>query len=146
MAVDLDLFAGSNFRSTIASYCNANGWKINEINDRRAIIKFDMDSGTTQTLFIIKYESTLEFSVPSGVKFSDKDDIPGWLSTTLMLDTANYKVGFWCIEKISEKYTYSIMHNADMSLLNAQYFGSVVSKLVAECDKLEQSIQRALNS
>ncbi|GIV87341.1 MAG: hypothetical protein KatS3mg054_1370 [Chloroflexus sp.] len=44
------LFSGVNFRVTIQKYCNEKGWRINDINDSRAILKFSMNSGRTQTL------------------------------------------------------------------------------------------------
>ncbi len=144
MAIDLDLFSGSNFRGTIQKYCNHLGWSINNINDRRAVLKFNANSGNTQTLFIISYQSTLEFSVPSGLKYSSIEDVPGWLSTLLLCKNSEYKVGFWCVEEIEGRKTYSIMHNAEMSLINVDYFNRVISRLVAECDDLEQVVSRAL--
>ncbi|MEG4575955.1 hypothetical protein QUA56_25305 [Microcoleus sp. N3A4] len=46
MAIDLDLFSGNNYRSTIQRYCNQLGWSISDINDRRTIMNFTMNSGT----------------------------------------------------------------------------------------------------
>jgi hypothetical protein len=146
MAIDLDLFSAINYQSTIRNYCQRLGWKIADMNNRRTILQFTMDSGTDQTLFIIAYETTLEFSCPSGIKFGDIDDIPGWLSTLLLNENSSYKVGFWSIEKIAEKYHFSIMHNAEISLIDIEYFHTVVMKLVHECDKLEQTIARAMNN
>lgn len=146
MAIDLDLFSGSNYQSTIRSYCKQVGWSIADINDRATILKFTMESGTTQTLFIIRYDNTLEFSCPSGVKFQDRDSVPGWMSTLLLCENTNYKVGFWSIEDISEQCVFSIMHNAEMSLIDASYFYKVIRQLINECDKFEQSISRYLKT
>lgn len=145
MAIDLDLFSGINYQSTIRNYCKQLGWQIAEINDRRTILKFTMESGTEQTLFIILYDNTLEFSCPSGLKFGDIEDVPGWLSTMLLDKNSNYKVGFWAIETIGGKYHFSIMHNAEISLIDVDYFRTVVLRLINECDKLEQMIAKALN-
>lgn len=144
MAIDLDLFSGNNYRSTIQRYCNQLGWRIGDINDRRTIINFTMDSGNTQTLFIIRYDTTLEFSVPSGVKFNSDNDIPGWMSTLMLKENSNYKIGFWSIEEINNRPTFSIMHNAEISLIDVSYFQKVVMKLIRECDKFEQTVSRAL--
>jgi hypothetical protein len=146
MAIDLDLFSGGNYQSTIRNYCNKLGWSINDLNDRRAILKFSMDTGSTQTLFIIRYDTTLEFSCPSGVKFREREEIPGWMSTLLLYDNATFKVGFWTIEKIGDQHMFSIMHNAEMSLMDMAYFQKVVIKLVQECDKFEQAVSRALGN
>lgn len=146
MAIDLDLFSTRNSQSTIQNYCQRLGWKIADMNNRRTILNFAMDSGTDQTLFIIAYENTLEFSCPSGIKFGDIDNIPGWLSTLLLNENSKYKVGFWSIETIAEHYHFSIMHNAEISLIDLEYFRTVVLKLINECDKLEQTIAKALNN
>jgi hypothetical protein len=59
MAVDIDLFSDRNFQSTIREYCNQSGWVISNLNSRRAILKFTANSGTTQTVFIIRHDDTL---------------------------------------------------------------------------------------
>lgn len=144
MAIDLDLFSSSNFRSTIQRYCNQLGWRISDLNDRRAILKFNADSGNTQTLFIIRFENTLEFSVPTGMKFSSTEDVPGWMSTMLLCKNTKYKIGFWCIEDLDGQQVFSVMHNAEISLINVEYFRSVVLKLVSECDGFEEAVARVL--
>lgn len=144
MAIDRDLFSSSRFRSTIQSYCREIGWKISDINDRRAVLIFSMDSGVDQTLYIIRYENTLEFSCPTGVKFNDLDEVPHYLSTMLLSKNSQFKIGFWCIEEIGEQQVFSVMHNAEMSLIEINYFYKVVLKLVQECDEFEQAIERLL--
>jgi hypothetical protein len=145
MAIELDLFSGNNYQSTIQNYCNQLGWTINDINDCRTILKFTMDSGTSQTLFIIRYDSTLEFSCPSGMKFNSKDNVPGWLSTMLLVRNSNFKIGFWSIEEIGGQQIFSIMHNAEISLIDVNYFGKVVMRLISECEELEQSVSSVLS-
>jgi hypothetical protein len=146
MAVDLDLFSSNNYRETIQNYCCRLGWNITDINDRRTILKFTMDSGTTQTLFIIRYGDTLEFSCPSGIKFRDLEEWPGKMSTALLAKNSSYKVGFWAIEEIEGQQAFSIMHNAEISLIDVSYFRTVVLKLISECDDFEQVISRALRN
>jgi hypothetical protein len=146
MAVDRDIFSSSRFRTTIQGYCNQVGWKINDINDRRAILRFDMESGSMQTLFIIRYDNTLEFSCPSGVKFDDIDNFPHWFSTYLMQKNAEYRIGFWCIEKIDAKLVFSIMHNAEITLIDPEYFAKVVLKLIQDCDDFEKAVEAMLSS
>lgn len=146
MAIDLDLFSGSNYQSTIQSYCDRLGWRISDLNNRRTILKFTMESGTTQTLFIIRYDTTLEFSCPSGVKFKDRDSVPGWMSTLLLSENSNHKIGFWCIEDLDQQCLFSIMHNAEISLIDVDYFRKVILKLINECEKFEQVISRALSN
>jgi hypothetical protein len=146
MAIELDLFSGNNYQSTIRRYCDHLGWSIHDINDQRTILKFTASSGTSQTVFILRYETTLEFSCPSGVKFSNRENVPGWMSSLLLGENSKYKLGFWCIENISSQEVFSIMHNAEISLIDVNYFQRVIFQLVEECDKFEQSISRALAS
>lgn len=140
-----NLFSGVNFATTIQRYCDAIGWKVADLNNQRAMLRFNMDSGREQTLFILRYESTVEFSVPSVAAFDSDQNIPHVLSTLLLQRNAERKVGFWCIEKISGKYVYSCMHNAELQLLNEAYFAAVVRALVMECDDFEGTLSRILS-
>jgi len=135
-----DLFSSSNFKSTVERYCSEVGWKIAEIDDRRAVIRFRMDSGRRQTLYIIRYDETLEFSCPSALAFDTEDDVPHGLSTKLMQRNSQTKIGFWCIEEIQDKHVFSCMHNAEMELMNTEYFRRVVNVLVGECDRFEGAV------
>lgn len=139
------LFSGVNFSSTISQYCSANGWKIAELDSKKAKLRFDMASGRVQTLFIFRYESTLEFSVPSMAIFDSEDDIPHYLSTLLLIRSSERKIGFWCIERIGGKHVYSCMHNAEMQLIDKDYFADVVRALVTECDDFEKVLTDMLD-
>lgn len=140
------LFSGMNFANTIKKYCAANGWKIADLNDKRAILRFGMSSGRDQTLYIIRYESTLEFSVPSMATFDSEDNIPHFLSTLLLKRSSERKIGFWCIEQIGGKHVYSHMHNAEMQLIDSNYFAKVVRVLINECDDFEGVLIKILRS
>ena len=100
MAIDKDLFSSSNFQSTIMRYCNQIGWQIYEINASKAILQFNMTSGTTQTLFILRYDTTLEFSCPSGLKFDTFDYIPHGLSSYLLVENSKFKELMITVESI----------------------------------------------
>ncbi len=140
------LFSGINFANTIKKFCAANRWKITNVNDKRAILQFSMNSGRDQTLYIIRYELTLEFSVPSMAAFDSEDDIPHFLSTLLLKRSAERKIGFWCIEEIRGKHIYSHMHNAEMQLIDSNYFARVVRALIIECDDFEGILIQILRS
>jgi hypothetical protein len=131
------LFSGLNFQGTIRRYCDQIGWRIADINDKRALLKFTMNSGRTQSLWIVRYDTTLEFSVPSMAQFDSEERIPHYLSTVLLKRSAQNKIGFWCIEQIGGRFVFSCMHNAEMSLINVEYFQKVVSALITECDTFE---------
>ena len=139
------LFTGGNFARTIKKYCATNEWKIADLNNRRAILRFSMSSGRHQTLYIIRYETTLEFSVPSMAEFAS-DDIPHFLSTLLLKRSSERKIGFWCIEEIGGKLVYSCMHNAEMQLINSDYFADIVRSLIKECDDFEGILGEMLKS
>jgi hypothetical protein len=144
MAIDKDLFSSNNFQSTIINYCNRAGWRIAEINTSKAVIRFNMDSGSTQTVFILRYDTTLEFSCPSGLKFDSFDYIPHQLSSFLLKENSQFKIGFWAIEEIGGRLVFSIMHNAEISLIDVNYFVKIITVLVDKCDKFEQATEQAI--
>ncbi len=141
-----DLFTSMNFKGTVQKYCAQQGWKIADIDDKHAVLRFTMNSGRNQTLYIIRYDSTLEFSVPSLAAFDSEDQIPHYLSTILLKRSSQRKIGFWCIEQIGGKQVYSCMHNAEMKLIDADYFAQIVRVLVNECDDFEDTLLKMLNS
>jgi len=140
------LFSGANFAKTIKTYCAANSWNIAKLNSNQAILRFGMDSGRDQTLYITRYETTLEFSVPSIAIFDSEDSIPHYLSTLLLRRSSEKKIGFWCIEHLGGKYVYSCMHNAEMQLIDNDYFTKVVIALISECDDFEEALIQMLDS
>lgn len=144
MAVDRDLLAKFNFRRTIEHYCDRLGWTIQDLDDRSAVLRFNAASGTTQTLFIVGYDTTLEFSVPSALKFDALEDIPGWISTLLLCRNSEYRIGFWCVEKINHRHVFSVMHNAEINRMDVDYFRQIVLKLIKDCDEFEQVVETAL--
>ncbi len=113
------------------------GWKIAKLNDRQAILKFSMDSGIEQRLYITKYDSILKFSVPSAAVFDSLEEIPHIVSSILLTKNAGYKLGEWCVEKNQGKMVYSIMHNVDMNFVDSGYFVNLVHFLISECDKFD---------
>lgn len=135
---------GSNFRGTIQQYCARQGWKIADLNDMRAILRFTMESRRVQTCYVIKYDKTLEFSVPSMFSFSALDQVPHYVSTLLLKRSSEKKIGFWCLEEIAGKQVYSCMHNAEQDLIDSNYFASVVRALINECDELETVILKMM--
>ena len=134
------LFSGVNFQNTIKRYCDQVGWKIYDSNNSRVVLRFTMESGRTQTLYIIRYESTLEFSVPSMAQFDSVDNIPHYLSTLLLKRSSERKYGFWCIEEIGGKQVFSHMHNAEIELIDVNYFAKLVRALINECDDFEKTL------
>ncbi|HQN43528.1 MAG TPA: hypothetical protein PLA25_05305 [Anaerolineaceae bacterium] len=139
-----NLFGSPGFKSLVEKYCKQQDWKIAEIDDKHATIRFNMESGRVQTLYIIKYDNTLEFSVPSLAAFDSEDKIPHFLSTILLKKSATQKVGFWTIEEIGGKHVYSVMQNVEMQLLEAEYFTKVVRALVSQCDDFEGLLLKML--
>jgi hypothetical protein len=141
---DNNQLSGASFQAMIQSYAAQQGWPLADINDHRAILQFKMPSGRAQTLYILKYENTLEFSVPSAAGFPSQDSIPHMLSTLLLQKNTKNRFGFWCIEEIGGKQVYSYMHNAELQLLTAEYFGRVVAVLVNECDAFEATLMKMM--
>lgn len=139
------LFSGLNFRNTIQKYASHHSWRVAEVDNDHALLRFSMQSGRTQILYIMRYDATLEFSVPSLVNFDSENEIPHYLSTLLLRRNTEKKYGFWCIEKVGGKFVYSYMHNAEIQLIDVEYFGKVVRALLNECDDFEGSILKMLS-
>lgn len=140
-----DLFSGVNFERTIRRFCDDHGWVIAEISNRSAVIRFNMSSGRKQTVYITKHETTLEFDCPSGACFDSQDDIPHLLSTILLERNARNKIGFWCIETIGSRLVFSYMHNAELRLIDSQFFARIIRALIQECDEFEGALLQMMH-
>lgn len=99
-----------------------------------------MESGRKQVVYAIQYGSVVEFSVQSAFVIDSEEEIPHALSTALLQKNSQYKLGAWCVEKISDKYVYSIMHNCDVQLLDKDNFVQIVTSLITECDEFEGAL------
>ncbi|MGD1698833.1 hypothetical protein [Dapis sp. BLCC M229] len=129
--------AQQSFEDLVTNNCAKAGGNIAKLNDKQAMLKFNMDSGIEQILYITKYDSILNFSVPSAAVFDSLEEIPHIISSILLTKNAAYKLGEWCVEKIQGKMVYCIMHNVDMNFVDSGYFVNLVSCLVSECDKFD---------
>jgi len=131
---------GSGFEARIRALVAANGWVVHDLNPKRAVIKFDVVSGRTQTLYAIDLGAVVELSVPSILVYDTTDDVPDDLAVTCLRRSAKTKVGFWCLEQIEGKQVFSFMWNIPHRLLDAETFGEVVRALVVGCDELESDL------
>lgn len=130
----------SGFEATILELAGANGWVVHDLNAKRAVIKFDLASGRTQTLYVIDLGEVVELSVPSVMVYDTVDEVPHDLAVTCLRRSAKTKVGFWCLEQIEGKQAFSFMWNLQLRQLDAVTFGDVVRALVVGCDELESDV------
>lgn len=130
------------FSSFISRMCAASNWAIREIDDEHAIIEFTLDQARSQTLFIFSFGDELEFSVPSFAAFDSLEDVPHFISSTLLQVNAKTKIGFWCLEQIGNKMVYSYMHNARMKMVDEAQFVDIVMTLVQRVDEFETLLMK----
>lgn len=132
--------ATEGFEGRVLAWATANGWVLNDLNSKRAVLKFDLPSGRTQTMYVIDLGPVVELSVPSVLVFDSIDQVPGDLAVTCLRRNAKNTVGFWCLEQIEGKQVLSCMWNLPHRLLDDRTFGEVVRELVVVCDDFESAI------
>ncbi len=130
----------SGFGARIQELSAAHEWVLSEVSAKRAVIRFRLASGRTQTLYVIDLGEVVELSVPSALVYDTVDDVPGDLAVTCLRRSAKSKVGFWCLEQIDGKHAFSFMWNLPHRMLDAETFGEVVRALVLRCDELESDL------
>ncbi len=132
--------ATGGFERRVLGWTTANGWVLDDLNPKRAVIRFDLPSGRTQTLYAIDLGPVVELSVPSVFVFDSIDQVPPDLAVTCLRRNAKNTVGFWCLEQIEGKQVFSCMWNLPHRLLDDRTFGEVVRELVVVCDNLESAV------
>jgi hypothetical protein len=135
-----EAWSEGGFEAGMQALVAANGWVVHDLNAKRAVIKFDLASGRTQTLYAIDLGAVVELSVPSALVYDTIDDVPGDVAVTCLRRSAKTKVGFWCLEQIEGKQAFSFMWNLQLRHLDGQTFGEVVRALVVGCDELESDL------
>ena len=135
---------GEYFKLAIATYCEEHKWVLGLINEERAEMEFAMASGELKLLNIKRYDSTLEFSMPSFAVFGSEKEIPGAFSTALLQRNSETKIGFWCIDKVGDKFIYTCMNNVELKLLDSAHFAVIIKGLIDECDDIEETLAELL--
>ena len=107
-----DAHLQSEFLSFVTKMCSFHKWKITESDDEHVVIQFAVNDTRSQTMFIFGFDNSLEFSVPSFAAFDSLENVPHFISSTLLQINAKAKIGFWCLEQIGERYVYTYMCNA----------------------------------
>lgn len=132
---------GEYFKRAVKTYCEDHSWELAELDEDFAELIFVMPKERKRRLHLTRYDSTVEFSVPSSKIFESEDALPGPLSTNLLLRNSKKKIGFWCIDRIRGKFVYSYMHNAELKLVDSQQFFTIVSGLITESEAIEELIR-----
>jgi 8-oxo-dGTP pyrophosphatase MutT (NUDIX family) len=132
---------GDYFKRAVKSYCEEHKLNLLEVDQDRAELGYGMVDELTKPLYITRHDSTVEFSVPSFVAFKSEEELPDALSTILLRRNSQKKIGFWCIDQHRGKYVYSCMHNAELKLLDSQYFARIIEGLIEECEAIETIIK-----
>ena len=139
-------YTGAGFEALVRGTAAAQGWALDDANEKGAVLHFDMPSGRTQVLRVLRFDSTLEFSVQSMAIFDTEDSVPHYLSTVMLKVNARHKIGFWCIQEIQGKMVFTVMHNVEQEHLERQHFVNIVTVLTEQCDQFEGTLIKYLES
>jgi hypothetical protein len=143
----MPLFGGSPFKTQVQDYCTKAGWKVSEIDNDHAVVKFDMPSGRTQSCLITKNnDENISFLVVSMFKFDSEDKVPHVLSTILMKRNTAIMVGKWGINVVGETHVFTVGHTIDSRLTNPEHFKKTVLIVIKECDDLESVLLKMVNN
>lgn len=129
---------GEYFKRAVKTYCEEHHLELSDIDEDHGELIFVIPTDRKKRLHLTRYDSTVEFSLPGFTAFDSAEELPGVFSTNLLLRNARKKIGFWCIDKIKDKFVYSFMHNAELKLLDGQQFFNIVSGLIAESQAIEE--------
>jgi hypothetical protein len=117
------------------------GIRIAEFGPQRAKLYFNLES-SRQTLWITPFSGGIwEFSCVSAIAVDDPDTIPKFVLISVLQDNSSNKRGFWCIERLGDKYALEYMHNIPESLLTPGEFEGICWSVVKAVDKLESAVK-----
>ena len=127
----------ADFKKAVPALAKENGWTVAQVDDSMATLEFKTDKGESETVYVVKYPGTLEFSVPSSAAYASLDEIPDGLAAALLKRNDDLATGFWALEQIQDKWVFSVMRNEELARLHSENFGAIVNALVTEADRFE---------
>ncbi len=129
----------STFEAAIRRYCEEYGWEIDQFTNDIAVLNFESDSGTVQTVAIFPLKDMVSFVAHSDLGFDSDDDIPHRLSTHLLRSNSGLLLGSWSIDDIHSKSVFALKHDDEMRVMDAHRFERIVRYLVKACGEFEQA-------
>ena len=133
--------SATSFAPTIRKFCAEQGWELYRIGDDIAALKFEGDAGTEYTVIIFLFESALEFSVATKVRFASEGDIPRRLCTWLLCRSSGMRIGFWAIDDKGDDFFVKRMHTVESRFVDSEHFSLVVRHLIKSCDEFEAEVE-----
>jgi hypothetical protein len=105
-----------------------------------AVFRFSHDGGgsSRQTVYVIPFGDTWEFSCLSVINAADPEDLPKGVLLAALKDSATNRRGFWCVQKESSGQNYlESMHNLSRATLTPRDFNETCWSVARHVDVLE---------
>ncbi|HEX7557432.1 MAG TPA: hypothetical protein VF338_12460 [Leptolinea sp.] len=134
--------SSSDFKVFILKMCAFHNWKVQQADNEHAVLEFAAGNERSQTLFIFGFDNEMEFSIPSFAAFDSMENVPHYISTSLLQINAKTKIGFWCLEQIGDKLVYTYMQNASISNLTEELFKEIVVAIIQRVDEFENLLMK----
>jgi hypothetical protein len=131
------------FLEQMTAYCRKSGFSISQADEKSMSLRFDMESGRTQTIYIMDFDGSIEFSVPSALILEREGDLPHAISTDLLRKSRMNKIGMWVIEEIGGKFAYSLMYNVPMPSLAPDFFHTIIETMILQCEEFDAALASA---
>jgi hypothetical protein len=132
----------SQFEQRLMALATAAELKVAELHSSVANLRFEAN-GSIQTVWVKGFSGGLwEISCLSFAAVDNVDDLPKAILAMVLERNATKRRGFWCIEKLSEKYVLEYMHNIPEFLLTPNEFESICRSMVREADELETALRK----
>jgi hypothetical protein len=133
------------FRQKMEALFKSVGFEPDAISDDKLKVAINLSSQRIQYFYAYHVDGGVELSVPSIAAFYSLDEIPHVVSTDLMLRSQYCKQGMWVIDKIGDKYVYSVMHYLQLQQLDSEAFFSTALRMVEECENFDNAIVEFIN-
>ncbi len=132
---------GSYFKYALLSFCQEKNIPLEFIDKRKAVVQYPIDENDIVDIVISRSGSNIEFVVHSKIIFNAINKIPEGLAANFLMANSKSKLGFWCINKIEDKFCFSIEYNIGLRLLSCEYFVEILMNLALKCQTIEENQQ-----
>lgn len=133
----------AKFQDMVQSVSSQQAWQVASLSDGAAELHIETYPGNIRVCHIVNRLGTVSFFAPTNLSFDSLNEVPHQMSTLLLSRNDSRAIGFWCLEELAEKHTFTCMHMAKIQYMDADDLSKIVVNIVSECDSFEQSILNA---
>ncbi|MEM7368503.1 MAG: NUDIX domain-containing protein [Bacteroidota bacterium] len=129
---------GTYFKYAMKTFCESHTLTVHRLSKKAVHLDLSLDADRERSIRILRFGTTLEFCVPTSIRFSAIHDIQQEVFTRFLLENADHTLGFWCLQETLDGFRFARNHTIELRLLNETHFKKIIQLLTERCVEFEE--------